>query len=73
MVNEECTQEVFHHMENALAILLKGLRNYKDGESEGNRIELLDGISQCQLGSRNAMMGLLLYDIGMGPFHAIGH
>jgi alcohol dehydrogenase class IV len=73
MLNEKCTQDAFHHMEDALATLLKGLKDYKDGESNGNREELLDGIARCQLGSRNAMMGLLLWHIYMGPSHAIGH
>ena len=73
MVNEKCTQDAFHHMEDALAILLQGLKDYKDGESEGNRSEILEGISHCQLGSRNAMMGLLLWHVPMGASHAIGH
>ncbi|OAL46504.1 Dehydroquinate synthase-like protein [Pyrenochaeta sp. DS3sAY3a] len=73
MVNDKCTEEVFNHMKNALATLLKGLKDYKDGESQGNRSELMQGISQCQFGSRDAMMGLLLWRIPMGPSHAIGH
>ncbi|CAO2655366.1 Nn.00g104300.m01.CDS01 [Neocucurbitaria sp. VM-36] len=73
MVNEQCTQDAFNHMEDALAILLRGLKDYKDGESEGNRAELLEGISLCQLGSRNAMMGYLLWHVPMGASHAIGH
>jgi len=60
-------------MEDALATLLQGLKNYNEGENDGDRTELRDGISQCQFGSRNAMMGLLLNDIPMGPSHAIGH
>lgn len=73
MVNEKCTDEAFNHMKDALATLLQGLKDYKDGESRGNRSDLIDGISQCQFGSRNAMMGLLLWRIPMGPSHAIGH
>ena len=73
MLNAECTREVFHHMEDALAVLLKGLRNYKNGESDSNRSELLDGVGNCQIGSRNAMMGLILWSIPMGLSHAIGH
>jgi alcohol dehydrogenase class IV len=60
-------------MEDALATLLRGLKEHREGETEEDRTELLDGISQCQLGSRNAMMGLLLNDIPMGASHAIGH
>ncbi|KAJ4362507.1 hypothetical protein N0V83_010601 [Neocucurbitaria cava] len=74
MVNvEKCPQDAFNHMEEALEILLKGLKDYKDGESEGDRAELLEGISHCQLGSRNAMMGYLLWHVPMGASHAIGH
>ncbi|KAF2632926.1 Dehydroquinate synthase-like protein [Macroventuria anomochaeta] len=73
MLNDQCKTDAFHHMEDALAILLKGLKDYKDGESQDDHDELVDGISQCQLGSRNAMMGLLLWSIPMGPSHAIGH
>jgi alcohol dehydrogenase class IV len=73
MVNEKCTQEVFDHMSDSLETLLKGLNEYKNGEEKGERAELLDGISDCQLGSRNAMMGLLLWKTPMGLSHAIGH
>lgn len=60
-------------MSDALEILLKGLGEYKDGEEKGERAELLEGISDCQLSSRNAMMGLLLWKTPMGLSHAIGH
>ncbi|KAF2851485.1 maleylacetate reductase [Plenodomus tracheiphilus IPT5] len=73
MVNEECTEDVFLHMEDSLAILLQGLKDYKDGESGGNHKDLVTGISNCQLGSRNAMLGLLMWNIPMGASHAIGH
>ncbi|KAF1933234.1 Dehydroquinate synthase-like protein [Didymella exigua CBS 183.55] len=72
MVNDQCNFDAFHHMEDALAVLLKGLKDYREGESNRDHEELVDGISQCQLGSRNAMMGLLLWSIPMGPSHAIG-
>lgn len=73
MVNEKCTKEVFAHMQGALETLLKGLKEYKDGEASCDQGELLDGISTCQLGSRDAMMGLLLWKTPMGLSHAIGH
>jgi alcohol dehydrogenase class IV len=71
--NKLCTLEESQHMEETLAILLKGLKEYKEGENHRNRKELSNGISECQLGSRSAMMGLLRYKIPMGPSHAIGH
>jgi alcohol dehydrogenase class IV len=73
MLNDQCKTDAWHHMEDALAVLLRGLKDYKQGESQDDHDELVDGISQCQLGSRNAMMGLLLWSIPMGPSHAIGH
>ncbi|KAJ4984868.1 alcohol dehydrogenase [Stagonosporopsis vannaccii] len=74
MVNEQCNADVFYQMEDALGTLLKGLkRYYNNGESKDDHNELVDGIGECQLGSRNAMMGLLLNKIPMGPSHAIGH
>jgi alcohol dehydrogenase class IV len=73
MVNEQCNCDAFYHMEDALAVLLKGLKDYRDGENKDDHDELVGGIHQCQLGSRDAMMGLLLWSIPMGPSHAIGH
>lgn len=73
MCNQQCTPEASQHMEDALRILLNGLKDYKEGENHKNREELLAGISECQLGSRSAMMGLLQYKIPMGASHAIGH
>jgi alcohol dehydrogenase class IV len=73
MVSDQCKEDVFRHMEDALAVLLKGLVDYKHNEGNGNHAEFLDGISNCQIGSRNAMMGLLLWKVPMGASHAIGH
>jgi alcohol dehydrogenase class IV len=73
MVNDKCTTIVFEHMQETLETLLKGLKEYKHGEAEKDRAELLRGISECQLGSRNAMMGILLWHTPMGLSHAIGH
>lgn len=73
MCNKLCTPEANAHMEETLATLLNGLKAYREGESNENREELLSGISECQLGSRKAMMGLLTWRIPMGPSHAIGH
>ncbi|KAF2004229.1 Dehydroquinate synthase-like protein [Amniculicola lignicola CBS 123094] len=71
--NPNCNDEAATHMEETLAILLKGLTEYKEGEKVGGRAELLKGISECQVGSRQAMVGLLQWKIPMGPSHAIGH
>lgn len=73
MVNEACSEDVFIHMEDSLAILLQGLKDYKDGETQGKHEDLISGISNCQHGSRNAMMGLLMWQVPMGASHAIGH
>ncbi|XP_014555956.1 hypothetical protein COCVIDRAFT_100956 [Bipolaris victoriae FI3] len=73
MLNELCTGEIFFHMENALQTLLRGLKAYKNGEAHNKYSELLEGIANCQLGARDAMMGLMMWDIPMGLSHAIGH
>ncbi|EMD65128.1 hypothetical protein GGP41_003768 [Bipolaris sorokiniana] len=73
MLNKQCTEEIFFHMENALRTLLRGLKSYKTGEADDKYSELLEGIANCQLGARDAMMGLILWDIPMGLSHAIGH
>lgn len=73
MCNELCTPEASQHMKGALAVLLRGLKEYKEGENDENREELLSGISECQLGSRGAMIGILKYKIPLGASHAIGH
>ncbi|KAF2204135.1 maleylacetate reductase [Delitschia confertaspora ATCC 74209] len=71
--NPEAHEEVNKHMEEALKTLLKGLKEYKEGEDNQSRAELLEGVSECQVGARQAMMGLLLWKIPMGASHAIGH
>lgn len=73
MINEECNIDVFFQMQEALEPLLEGLQKCKNGESKDDHDELVDGIGGCQLGSRNAMTGLLLNQIPMGLSHAIGH
>jgi alcohol dehydrogenase class IV len=73
MLNEKCTEDIFYHMEDALRTILKGLKDYRAGESDDKHSELLEGIANCQIGSRNAMMGLILWNIPMGLSHAIGH
>jgi alcohol dehydrogenase class IV len=72
MVNDQCKCDAFYHMEDALSVLFKGLKDYREGKNKNDHDQLIEGIHQCQLGSRNAMMGLLLWNIPMGPSHAIG-
>ena len=73
MLSEKCTEQIFYHMEESLGTLLKGLRDYKEGESNEKHSVVLEGIANCQLGARNAMMGLIRWNIPMGLSHAIGH
>ena len=67
------------HAEKGLRCMIEGLTKYKQAK---DRKELLDqagldslyeGISECQSGSREAMTGLLIWRVPMGPSHAIGH
>ncbi|KAF2659721.1 Dehydroquinate synthase-like protein [Lophiostoma macrostomum CBS 122681] len=73
MTHPSCTPEAEAHMQEALTTLLAGLSEYKAGEAGRDREELLKGIAECQLGSRQAMMGILMHRIPMGASHAIGH
>ncbi|USP81971.1 uncharacterized protein yc1106_09245 [Curvularia clavata] len=73
MLNEKCTEEIFYHMEDALGTLLKGLGDYREGKNNEKYSVILEGIANCQLGARNAMMGLIRWNIPMGLSHAIGH
>lgn len=52
---------------------MKGLPAYKEGKERGNIDELLNGVSECQYGSRDALCGYLVYKVYFGPSHAIGH
>ncbi|KAF2806319.1 Dehydroquinate synthase-like protein [Mytilinidion resinicola] len=71
--NPDSNEAANGHAERGLRELLKGLREYKEGKEGADRGELLKGISECQVGAREAMIGLLVYRIPMGPSHAIGH
>lgn len=56
---------------------MKGLPAYQAGKSRGDSggesEELLEGITECQYGARDALSGYLLYKVPFGPSHAIGH
>ena len=73
MCNKLSHEEANQHMETGLRFLIKGLKEYEEGRDAMNRKELLHGISECQVGSREAMMGFLIWRIPLGPSHAIGH
>ena len=73
MLQEPQYKEVSVHAEKGLRTMITGLREYKEGRNKGNNEELLDGISNCQYAAREAMMGLVLHRVSMGPSHAIGH
>lgn len=77
-----CNANIVDHLdaqewcERALKDLIKGLLEYKEGPKvgqEGGDDLRVEGISRCQAGSRMALMGFMIYKIGMGPSHAIGH
>ncbi|KUI55818.1 Alcohol dehydrogenase 4 [Cytospora mali] len=70
---EDDVKEVHVHTEKGLRCLLKGLKEYKEGKDKGDGSELLYGISECQYGAREAIMGLIVHRVPVGPSHAIGH
>lgn len=70
--NPDCTAEASKDAADGLAQMLKGLVAYHEGK-DGERAELLRGISDCQRGSRQAIKGLVVHHNSFGPSHAIGH
>lgn len=59
--------------ESSLALLVKGLTEYKQGRDKGQSDELIEGISLCQQGSRSSLLPFAVHRIPMGASHAIGH
>jgi alcohol dehydrogenase class IV len=61
----------------SLKALLEGLTTYKERlDAAKNRTQdedMLKGISECQAGARESLMGMLCYGSKLGPSHAIGH
>ncbi|KAI9743526.1 MAG: hypothetical protein M1818_002840 [Claussenomyces sp. TS43310] len=57
--NPQSDDEVNANMQSGLGALLKGLREYKAARRGGDTAELLRSISDCQAGSRKAMLGIL--------------
>ena len=61
----------------SLKTMINGLSAYKKGleagTDRGSDEETLRGISTCQVGARDAFMGIACYGSRMGPSHAIGH
>lgn len=76
----KCHDEAAGHFEKGLTCLLKGLVQYHAGleESDGSnkddkREELLKGIAECQLGSRETLLPWIKWHVSFGASHAIGH
>ncbi|EXJ77163.1 hypothetical protein A1O3_10321 [Capronia epimyces CBS 606.96] len=66
------------HAENGLRCMIIGLTQYKTAKSkkpaqQPDDESLLRAISESQYGSREALTGLLVWRVPMGPSHAIGH
>ncbi|UNI18574.1 hypothetical protein JDV02_004834 [Purpureocillium takamizusanense] len=51
----------------------QGTQEEKEEAGDKERQLLLEGVSECQYGSREALTGLLIWRVPMGPSHAIGH
>ena len=74
--NTEITGPGADLTESGLRELLRGLSAYKEAKAQGEagREKLLKGISDCQLGVRDAMTAMLVHGWRInGPSHAIGH
>ncbi|OJJ98626.1 hypothetical protein ASPACDRAFT_121179 [Aspergillus aculeatus ATCC 16872] len=68
----EC-HEAAIHIKKGLPLLVRGLKEYHEGQEGGNEDELLKGIAESQRGSRDALIPLIKWKIPMGASHAIGH
>ncbi|RAL14146.1 iron-containing alcohol dehydrogenase [Aspergillus homomorphus CBS 101889] len=73
LCSAECDEEAATHIQKGLPLLLRGLKEYHDGQEGGNEDELLKGIAESQRGSRDALIPFLKWKIPMGASHAIGH
>lgn len=74
----KCHDEAASHFEKGLTCLLKGLVQYHAGleksDNDGNaREDLLRGIADCQLGSRETLLPWIKWHVSFGASHAIGH
>lgn len=77
----KCHEEAASHFEKGLTCLLKGLVQYHAGleksddgsNKDDKREELLKGISECQLGSRETLLPWIKWHVSFGASHAIGH
>ncbi|KIW13362.1 hypothetical protein PV08_08550 [Exophiala spinifera] len=78
MSSEAGFEVVQLHAEDGLRRMITGLTEYKNAKntkpaSPADHEALLRAISECQYGSREAITGLLVWRVPMGPSHAIGH
>ncbi|KAF2234154.1 Dehydroquinate synthase-like protein [Viridothelium virens] len=73
--NVGCTGAAAELTERGLRELLGGLSAYKSAKEQGEagRERLLKGITDCQLGVRDAMTAMLVHGWRVGISHAIGH
>ncbi|RAK80031.1 iron-containing alcohol dehydrogenase [Aspergillus fijiensis CBS 313.89] len=69
----ECHGEAATHIKKGLPLLVRGLKEYHEGQEGGNEDELLKGIAESQRGSRDALIPFIKWKIPMGASHAIGH
>jgi alcohol dehydrogenase class IV len=73
LCSPKCHAEAAAHLEKGLRCLLKGLSEYRAGCEDAEQAELLRGISECQLGSREALLPWIKWKVSFGASHAIGH
>ncbi|PYH42894.1 iron-containing alcohol dehydrogenase [Aspergillus saccharolyticus JOP 1030-1] len=69
----KCHEEAEAHIKKGLPLLVRGLKEYRDGQEDGKEDELLKGIAESQRGSRDALIPFIKWKIPMGASHAIGH
>jgi alcohol dehydrogenase class IV len=74
MCSPKFTHEATPYVKLGLGNLLKGLVEYCENKSDGPPSEgLLQGISDCQRGSRLALFAWIFMKVAFGTSHALGH
>ncbi|KAJ6023667.1 maleylacetate reductase [Penicillium herquei] len=70
-------EELHVFEERGLQLLLNGMTEFKRLKAQSDwhesRDGILLGISDCQHGARDAIAGLMIWRVPLGPSHAIGH
>ncbi|CAL5865811.1 uncharacterized protein PFLUO_LOCUS17 [Penicillium psychrofluorescens] len=68
-----CPAEAQEVISSGLCKMLRGLCEYHTGRETTDETERLRGISECQQGSREALLPYMKWGVRFGASHAMGH